>query len=166
MNALENTRNTDGDDGMTIPEDVRHTIREVLVTTLGIVTKYGGTRTDTGRETWARIDAALAWLDAQPSAAAGGDAVTDYTLAPCPFCGGEAELLTGGVSAMVRCNGCGASTAWQRRPKDGGPVTERGLAVGLWNSRVDARERWEPVEDAEITLPDDLRICRRVEAQP
>jgi len=33
-------------------------------------------------------------------------------------------------------------------------------------TQPEAPERWEPVEDAEITLPDDLRICRRVEAQP
>lgn len=62
--------------------------------------------------------------------------MTAYTLSPCPFCGGEAELLAQGVSAMVRCTSCGASIAWQRRPDAWGPVTEVDMAVGAWNART------------------------------
>ena len=50
-----------------------------------------------------------------------------------------------------------------RQDFEGEPSERTVNAMNWLDAQPAAPERWEPVEDAEITLPDDLRICRRVE---
>lgn len=57
-------------------------------------------------------------------------------LKPCPFCGGEAELYTSNVSALVECNYCGACI--------GACVghNAKANAIKAWNKRHN-----EPLQD-------------------
>ena len=62
----------------------------------------------------------------------------DIHMEPCPFCGGEAELVeNSGGNYFIRCRSCGcrtrffnenhigAQTTWNRRAKEGGFDEER-----------------------------------------
>ena len=137
---------------MTIPEDVRAAMRQALEFCAGDY-RMTGDRYD-------HFEAALAWLEAQPAA---------------PQTMPEEERVT--IPKDVRT---AAYTLMQRHLTE--PFAndeERWLvlrqaddACELLDAWLEAQpaapapERWEPVEDAEITLPDDLRICRRVEVTP
>ena len=48
-------------------------------------------------------------------------------LLPCPFCGGEAELRSGGTWRWVHCLTCGA---------DGPTDIHKSVAVAGWNKRA------------------------------
>src|SRR5690606_23678133 len=49
--------------------------------------------------------------------------ITDHTLLPCPFCGGEAHLFDGN---WVECTKCGCQT----------PETFEEVAISAWNRRT------------------------------
>src|SRR5690554_5397828 len=49
--------------------------------------------------------------------------MTDHTLLPCPFCGGEAHLFDGN---WVECTKCGCQT----------PETFEEVAISAWNRRT------------------------------
>ena len=49
--------------------------------------------------------------------------MTDHTLLPCPFCGGEAHLFDG---YWVECTKCGCQT----------PETFEEVAISAWNRRT------------------------------
>lgn len=51
-------------------------------------------------------------------------------LKPCPFCGGEAELVNGWVLQWVRCKNCTAQIAPFKEPYDEN-------AIEMWNCRVE-----------------------------
>ena len=54
-------------------------------------------------------------------------------LKPCPFCGGEAELVDGWVLKWVRCKKCSAQLVPFEEP-----YAEKSIA--LWNRRVERSE--------------------------
>jgi len=92
--------------------------------------------------------------------------MNEYTLLPCPFCGGEAELRTGDLAATVRCKSCYASIEWQIRPRQPGPLDEIDLAVGSWNARThNARATFAGRAEPFISL-DDLPVVDSTEAKP
>ena len=50
-------------------------------------------------------------------------------LLPCPFCGGEAHIITAAGESWALCDECKASTEAH---------TNRQSAIDTWNRRVDA----------------------------
>ncbi|MBE9515936.1 MAG: Lar family restriction alleviation protein [Proteobacteria bacterium] len=53
--------------------------------------------------------------------------MSEETLKPCPFCGGEAESETTICDDLVRCKSCGASIVFDTRIV--------GSAIVAWNTR-------------------------------
>lgn len=61
--------------------------------------------------------------------------MNDIKLKPCPFCGGEAALLTSLSECVVRCTRCGAET--REVESHGGYLLKVAIeVVDLWNKRV------------------------------
>ena len=63
-------------------------------------------------------------------------------LKPCPFCGGEAQLIEAMGEVWVRCTECNASAAMQNYPVD---------ALAKWNTRAERTCR--------VEYPEDVRMC-------
>ena len=55
-------------------------------------------------------------------------------LKPCPFCGGEADLVFDTPASAVICNICGARTSWRENSSTGK------WSIFWWNKRVEARK--------------------------
>ena len=66
-------------------------------------------------------------------------------LLPCPFCGGEAEVIFDGDGEMsavaVKCKDCGITTIHY--------LDDTRKAIEAWNRRVEPKEPKEPKERAE-----------------
>ena len=66
--------------------------------------------------------------------------MTDTKLKPCPFCGGEAEMLIGGAEGIgvvyqaywIACKKCGAQTT---KIKVSSYYTAENCAILAWNMR-------------------------------
>ena len=73
-------------------------------------------------------------------------------LKPCPFCGGEARLITTkeAPEAWVECNICGASSEFK-------PVEEN--AIKCWNSRAEIASEQNENLDILIQLAIDYEYC-------
>ena len=56
-------------------------------------------------------------------------------LAPCPFCGADAEIGKGGHT--VQCSKICATTGWCEETKE---------AIGVWNTRPSPKADWISVE--------------------
>lgn len=70
-------------------------------------------------------------------------------LAPCPFCGGEAYLLTGhGGCQFGKCKACGAegARAWRR-----GWSCEEEFEVVREERKRDAAEKWNRRANAKLS---------------
>lgn len=63
--------------------------------------------------------------------------MNDKELKPCPFCGGEAELCSTGVTAYVRCNKCKSTSAAVTAALEICAVDE---TIKIWNSRTNCPE--------------------------
>lgn len=71
-------------------------------------------------------------------------------LKPCPFCGGEAELITKAPEAYVHCLACSATSDSSFVP---------GHAAKQWNRRAAASAEpvaWQPIETAPMDGTDVL----------
>ena len=64
----------------------------------------------------------------------------DPELKPCPFCGGEAEFVSGSYNdvnfAYVRCTDCSAQTCYDSDHDDMTFEEMEAAAVSDWNRRV------------------------------
>jgi hypothetical protein len=71
-------------------------------------------------------------------------------LMPCPFCGGDARLISGGPgNHFVKCDGCGASS--DDRSIEG--------AAGVWNRRADASARLhDAINSPTLPSADELEV--------
>lgn len=73
--------------------------------------------------------------------------MSDKRLLPCPFCGGEAEVVGGNPYHWVFCKGCDAET--------GQSATIEG-AIGKWNTRKPLERIVERLEE---TKGKDIVFC-------
>ena len=78
-------------------------------------------------------------------------------LKPCPFCGGEAEIIVVASYYKVRCSRCSGSATI---------ATDRAAAVEFWNRRAGFGPDWVELHDNISKGMAELNAqCRRAMAQ-
>lgn len=73
----------------------------------------------------------------------------DEELKPCPFCGGEVEIVMSGGDRRVDCKTCGARSDWYDTEAE---------AIDKWNNRVDSN--YPEKQDSSKELMDFVKFCR------
>lgn len=85
----------------------------------------------------------------------------EIKLLPCPFCGGEAEIVDARLRFLVRCTQCGCANVpkkWHgefdedghRAASDDDVAAWKADAIAAWNTRAHDGDGWRDIESEKV----------------